>query len=260
MLKILHSSDYHLRDQDISEAEKCLDFMADRAEAEKPDLIIEAGDWFDSRGVKMESPAAKLAFRIVSRLANIAPLVSVIGTASHDGSAPEILANVCAKHQVIIASRPMQVYLFTAAGKKYLALEPHPGIEAVISLCPQPSKQFFQGTGTISQGDQQIGQAMAGVFAGFGAQASQFPDSIHVLVGHFQVSNSRKNEKQILAGNDIEITRGQLELSNANIFCLGHIHLRQEVFPTCFYSGSIYRKDFGELEEKGFYIHKIEKQ
>jgi len=259
VLRILQTSDWHLRDTDIREGSKCLDFMADRAEAESPDLIVIAGDFFDARGVKMESDSAKLAFRIVSRLADIAPVVGVIGTNSHDGSAPEILANVRAEHQVVIASKPMMIglksgKLFIPATSTFFPTFP----DAIISLVPQPTKQWMQGNGTISQGDQQVGQAMAGIFAGFGAGAAEFPTAVHILCGHGQIVGSKKSEKQVLTGNDIEITRGQLELAQADLIAYGHIHFPQEVFPGCFYSSSIYAKDHGENHPHGFYLHTLD--
>jgi len=75
------------------------------------------------------------------------------------------------------------------------------------------------------------------------------------MVGHFQVGGAFISETQQLTGVDIEISKDQLALAQADVICLGHIHKRQQIGDNIFYSGSIYRQNFGELEEKGFYIH-----
>jgi DNA repair exonuclease SbcCD nuclease subunit len=258
-VKILHTADWHLRDQDIEEARKCLSFMVEHAAKEGPDLIVIAGDIFDARGVKMESPTARLAFDVVSWLAELAPIVGVLGTASHDGDAPRILSKVRSKHQVIFADKPMQVTLQDGHIFVHTLSQEHSRPFAVISLVPQPTKQFYQGNGTIGQADQDISRAMAGIFAGFGAKAAEDPSAPHILVGHFQVAGSRKSEKQVLMGNDIEITRGQLDSASADLVCLGHIHYPQQVYDGCFYSGSIYAKDYGEIHPHGFFIHTFSK-
>jgi len=58
-------------------------------------------------------------------------------------------------------------------------------------------------------------------------------------------------------GRDIEIITDQIALANAHVVCLGHIHKQQEMKGNVFYSGSITRQNFGEMEDKGFYYHDL---
>jgi len=123
-------------------------------------------------------------------------------------------------------------------------------------MCPQPTKQFFNTSGDIKGSDAEIAQAMSGIFAGFAAQAEAYTCP-HILVGHFQVGGAMVSETQIITGIDIEISKDQMSLGNFDLVCLGHLHLTQKIEPNIFYSGSITRLNWGELEDKGFYIHEI---
>lgn len=253
-MQILHCADLHLRDRDIEEAEKCLGFLVETAEQEKVDLIIVAGDIFDSQDVKLDSKAAKLAVRTFQSLANIAPVAVVIGTPSHDGKAAEILEYVDGRYQIFVADKPEQIYLRHSS---LLASRPPDSCDAVISLIPQPTKQFFQGNGgSVKETDAEIAQAMGAIFAGMGAQAAGL-DCPHILVGHFNVTGSLISETQILTGMDIEISPDMMALANANLVCLGHIHKSQKIKDNIFYSGSLWPNTWGEMESKGFYLHEL---
>jgi exonuclease SbcD len=256
-MKILHTGDWHVRDKDIEEIIQCLSFMVGTAMRETPDLITIAGDIFDSQDIKLDSLSAKLVVRIISRLASLAPVAIVLGTASHDGKAAEILQFVKGDYPVHVASRPEQIYLIPdySADKQghFVDIEHlyHPkDILSVLALIPTPTKQFLQGT------DQDIGQAMSAVFAGFGAQAAEH-DCPHILIGHWNVSGAVLSTGQVMTGRDIEISVDQMMLANPDLVCMGHIHKAQQLGDRTFYSGSIYRNNWGELEDKGFYLHDI---
>jgi len=251
-MKILHLADIHARDKDIDEVEKCLEFVVKLAYREQPDLIINAGDTFDSRSIQLDSLAAKLIFRKFSELADIAPVAVITGTLSHDGAAVEALQYINANYSLWVSKKPEQLYLIDGILIDECAEPP----DAVLSMVPQPTKQFFTTNSDIKGSDAEIAQAMGAVFGGFGAGASKY-DCPHILVGHFQVGGAMISETQILTGVDIEITKDQIALANADLVCLGHIHKQQQMGDNIFYPGSIYRLNYGELDEKGVYIHEI---
>jgi exonuclease SbcD len=261
-MKLLHFSDIHARDNDIDEIEKCLNAIVQAGWNHSPDLIVCAGDVFDSQNVKLDSKAAKLIFNVFTQLADIAPVAVVIGTPSHDGTAAEVLEHVKAQHQVRVSKRPEQFLLVRRNnGTSFIddpMLSEDDGIMAIISMVPTPTKQFFNSASDIKGSDNEIAQAMGGMFAGFGARAAGFPGVPHIMVGHFQVGGAFISETQQLAGLDIEISTEQIGYSAATLCLLGHIHKSQQIGDNIFYSGSIYRKDFGELDPKGFYIHEID--
>ena len=242
MIKLMHCADIHGRDKDIDESEKCCEFMIATAKTSAVDLVAIAGDCFDSKDIKLDSRAAKLIIRTVSRLADIAPVVIVKGTESHDGNAPEVLQYAKGRFPVHVATRPEQILM---AG-------------AVLTLIPTPTKQYFNN-GSISESNESIAQAMNGLFAGFGATAEEYPDMPHILVGHWEVTGSMLPTGQTMrTGQDISITTDQMLLANPTINVLGHIHMRQQLGDRTFYSGSLYPLNWGENTEHGFYIHTLE--
>jgi DNA repair exonuclease SbcCD nuclease subunit len=252
-MKIAHIADIHSRDKDIEEIKRCLDFIIETATTEKVDLAVIAGDCFDSRDVKLDSQAAKTVIKFVSALADICPVAIVIGTPSHDGTAASILEYVKSGYRIFVATSPEQIFLWNrelwpmvSGGKAHV----------VISLIPQPTKQFFN-QGDIQTSNEGISQGMNGLLAGMGAQAAEF-DCPHILVGHWNVSGAKLSQGQTLTGQDIDISIDQMMLANPDLICLGHIHLPQQLGDRCFYGSSIYPWSWGENHKHGFYIHEIE--
>lgn len=239
-MKILQFGDIHAEDgPKFSEIEKCLIFIAEQAEIENPDIIINTGDTFNSREVKLDSQSAKLVFNAFSRLADVAPVVVIIGTPSHDGNAVEVLKHVRGRFPVEVATTPRQIEI---AG-------------AIVSAIPAPTKQFMQGD-TIEGGDAHISAAMSAMFAGFGAQA---PDNqAHILVGHWNTVGSKIHGQDYI-GQEISIGVDQMLLAQPDLICLGHIHDAQQICDRLFYNGSIYQKDYGEMSDKGFWLHELNK-
>ena len=239
-MRIIHLADLHARDRDIEEIEKCLGCVVETAKKEKVDLFVIAGDCFDSRDIKLDSLSAKLVVKTISELADICPVVIIIGTPSHDGTAAEVLNYAKGKYPVHVATKPEQFILDNI----------------VLSLVPQPTKQFFN-QGDIQTSNEDISKAMNAVFAGFGAQAEEH-DRPHILIYHGSISGAKLSMGQTLTGMDIEVSVDQLRLSNADLFLCGHIHLPQELPGNVFYSGSIYANNWGENHKHGFYIHTLE--
>jgi DNA repair exonuclease SbcCD nuclease subunit len=253
-MKILHMADIHARDEDIEEVERCLHHIVAIAWQEKPDLIIHAGDTFDSRNVRLDSKAAKLIFQFFSELTRIAPIAVIIGTPTHDGNAAEVLRHVHGKNSIWVSTRPEQIHLLGGYFSKTPWPEPS---DAILSMVPAPTKQYFNTDSDIKGSDAEIAQAMGVMFGGFGAQASE-QVCPHILVGHWNTTGSLISETQTLTGVDIEVSKDQMALANADLVCLGHIHKAQQLpWTNIFYSGSIYRNNWGELDEKGVYIHDI---
>jgi hypothetical protein len=244
-LKILHMADIHARDKDLDEINRCMTTIIGTARAEKPDLIVIAGDIFDSRDIKTESETSLFIIGCMCILANIAPIAIVTGTPSHDGNAPRILESVRGVFPVKVVSAPEQIHLYAS---EFRAAEPYGIPNAVLTLIPTPTKQYLQG----SDGD--ITQAMSGLFAGFGAQAAEYKCP-HILVTHLNIGGSKLPNGYVRVGMDIEVSIDQMNLGNFDLGCLGHIHINQCLGGKYFYSGPIYATKIDEDGPKGFYIH-----
>ncbi len=258
-MKILHTADWHVKDSEIAEVRKCLEHMLEVASETRLDLIVIAGDMTDSQNVKLDSRSARLIFETVTGLAHIAPVVIPIGTRSHDGYAPELLRNIRATYPVHITRFPDQLIL-NGSGGFWSGNEDNCRLaeaRALISIVPSVTKQFFQSELGITDTDQAIAARVGRIFNGFATNAATC-NVPHILVGHWAIGGAYVSEHQQLIGRDIEMSREQVELANADLVCLGHIHLHQQIGNNIFYSGSIHRNNFGELEEKGFYIHTLQ--
>ncbi len=257
-MKLFHSGDWHYTDRDHDEIKKCVDSMIAKAREEEPDLFVVSGDITDSQNLKLDSRSAKTICRQFSEMADIAPVVNIIGTPSHDGKSATILEYVRGKHQILISEKPEQIFLQGSRLVDCSGLDENADITAVITQIPTPTKQFFQAESAIEDGDRAIGQAMTALLGGFGGIAQQFPCP-HIVNGHFQVGGAFISETQQLLGRDIEVSTDQLAMTSAHLVCMGHIHKQQIMGrdKNIFYSGSIYRKNFGEMEDKGFYVHEL---
>ncbi len=189
-------------------------------------------------------------------MADICPVAIITGTPSHEGTATDILQVIRGDCDIHVATKPEQVYLQkheffsrSGLGAKW---------DAVITLIPTPTKQFFQTESGIAESNEEIAQAMNGLFAGFGAQAHDYPNIPHILIGHWNVSGSILPTGQVMTGKDIDIGYDSMMLACSDLICLGHIHKAQQIGERAFYPGSLYPLTWGELEAKGFYIHTLD--
>ena len=266
-MKILQFGDVHANNDDLDEIERCTQYLLQVAHEERPDLIIDTGDIFDSRHVRADAPAVKYIHRWIKDLADIAPIARVMGTYSHDGKASEILDLIGAPFPIRTAvDGPLQLLLTTSGSliteEEYKdALSGLPSsvrVEAVISLMPAPTKEHLVGQvdGDIKETDQIIAQAMTAIFAGFAASATKY-DAPHILVGHWNTTGAYVSETQMLTGVDIEVSKDQMAMANAALILLGHIHKRQQIGSNIFYNGSSQINTWGELDAKGFFVHEL---
>ena len=267
-LRVLHTADWHVCNEFIEDAERCLDFMASHIEAlnESVDLIVISGDIYNHRQIQQETESARLAFRTVQRLSNCAPVIILTGTPSHDGNAPLILAEIGGGN-VKVMDHPGQ--LITYRGDGYLsetlpagADSPAPPL-ALISCVPAFTKQYFESGSDIATSDKEIADALANIFAGFGT-ASRLLDRKykrpvpHIVLGHGAIGGAFIHPSQPMIGKEVEIAQEHLTLALPSINCFGHLHAAQRVNANTYFSGSLFSTDFGEYEDKGFYIHDLE--
>ncbi|HDO36660.1 MAG TPA: hypothetical protein ENH07_10270 [Nitrospirae bacterium] len=256
-MKTFHFSDVHANNEKITEVRQSLEHIVKAAETHQPDLIVMAGDTFDSKLVKLDSLASKLVFWAYSKLVDIAPMIVIVGTALHDGNTVEVLQHIKGRYPLWVSKYPEQIYLTSS-----MRLQAAPDDDSplcLISTLPAPTKQFWvkMGDGSnIIRDNESVSEGLGTILAGFGSSASRH-ECPHVLVGHLTVKGVKKTEAQEYVGEDITITQEQLGWAKADVICLGHWHYAQKIGSNIFYSGSIYRKDFGELETKGYYIHNL---
>ena len=252
---ILHLGDIHFRNDLLAEIEKCVDFAAKRAESSvRPDAIVIAGDVFDERQT-YDSPAFLAADRYIRRLSRTAPVLIVKGTPSHDGQTLKFFEN----ERVYVSEAPEQVLLTDRGFIKYNGTVPGEA-KALFSCLPSVSKAsiaaFYKGS--LSETTFNTVELMRDVLRGWGEVNTWVRMNVPtVLVGHLSVTGAILSTGQQMVGREVELGVGDLRMAAADLVCLGHIHKVQN-WGEVFYSGSITRLNFGEAENKGFWIHSFE--
>lgn len=262
-MKILHAADLHFMEAPavLEDIKKCTNFTLSFAEKEKPDITVITGDIFDEE-LPLDSPAVIVAVDFISRLGDIAPTLIVKGTHSHDCDSLHIFRKVKTAYPIYVSDRLEQV-VYTDHGFMSLDDSSHikGDVKVVISCLPSVTKAHvlnIKGVSDIHEGNSITADLLRDVFAGWGIVNS---NAKHmgvpaIICGHGTVTGATLSTGQQMVGRDIEFGTGDIDMANTDVCCLGHIHKAQS-FGNVFYSGSITRLNFGEVEDKGFFIHEV---
>lgn len=273
-MKVAHSGDQHFMNKQpiLKDIIKCTGYAADVLIKEAPALILLTGDIVDflgsPDGIEIGTPAHLAASDFVTRCCMIAPTLLVKGTSTHDGPNSLVrLAQPGIIYPVFVAERPCQVGLtvdneFLDMGDLSATVTMEEGMmRAVISCLPSINKAGLMAfaSGTVGETTRETVDLMRDVFQAWGIinQRARDKGVVTILAGHGTVTGSQTSTGQVMTGKDLEFSSGDLALAACDIYCLGHIHKAQELPGNVFYSGSITRLNYGETEEKGFYIHEI---
>ena len=267
-MKILHTGDLHFDNppQLLAEIIKCSNHLIDVAIGEQPDLIAVAGDTFHD-SVELGSPASLAAMKFIQQCADIAPVVVIRGTTTHDAEGSvNALAKLKGKNSIFVTDRPEQVYLLDS-GQFVTNLATYDKPVALLSLLPSVTKaNVVNGNGNGNQSSQGSNEQTADLLRDILRAWGEVNHSARnfgipaIMVGHFTVTGSVLPTGHRMIGKELELTVGDLRLAAANLVCLGHIHKSQS-WREISYCGSITRLDYGDAgDHKGFYIHELSEQ
>ncbi len=269
-MRIVHTADWHVgrfwkNVSRLDEVALVLDYLTQFVETEKIDLLLVAGDLFDTTNPGAD--AEQLVFQFFRRLgASKIPAVVIAGNHDSPGrlDAYGTLADLAGVH---IIGKPRSaaqggvVEIAARSGEKALiAALPFavPGAFAsALGLTP-PARIASDGTPDAVPHSRAI---YADVFQQAARRlADSFrPDCVNVLMAHTHV------EGAVLANSERPVHLGaewtalpQTLPAEAQYVALGHIHKPQQMrsapVPTL-YAGSILQLDFGEAgQEKSFVV------
>jgi len=265
-MRILHTADLHFQNNAavLDDIVKCAGFLLQKAQETSPDMIVIAGDTFHE-GVQLGSPASLAAIEFVQRAAMVAPVLIVRGTTTHDTEgAIDALGKIKATYEIYVTDRPGQVMLTSKGFWPYQYARSHydvpgEGVErCLISCFPSLTKAHVLAhlSGTVEDATRDIQALIRDMLQGWGVLNGQAREAgiTTILVGHGTVLGSELSAGQTMLGRDLEVSIDDLRLAHCDLYCLGHIHKPQN-WGTVYYSGSITRMNFGEVEPKGFYVH-----
>jgi len=256
-VKILQIGDIHLRSKHLDENLKCCDFAAGKAEEEKPDIIMVTGDVFDSQ-VALDSEVVRAGIEFLGRLGDVAPMIIVQGTRTHDRDSLKALQRLKTAHDVHISFEPETIVFtgisFIKTVAENYSQASHLNAKLLINTLPAPPR--LAGEGSLEEQSQNLARHLETIITGFGASAAEL-DWPHVIAGHISIKGAKISDKQIMFGMDAELSKEAFVPAKADLICLAHIHVAQRIGDNIFYCGSTSRLNYGEDEGKGFWMHEL---
>ena len=259
-MKIFHSGDWHIGNFKGPERDgvnlrsldtrRCLEFMAERAEQEPPELVLVPGDIFHTGKTWSDRCCDEvvMAIEMITRLAVVSGDVVIMkGTPNHDGEGPfKVLKKYFSGFQnVHIITNPEVVQT------KFADIAVLPAFDRGVY------RAKFPGLGKEEENEvfsQELGKIVMGL------RAHCHRERLAILMAHYTVPgcNAESGQSQFLTQFEPIIPSEALSAADYDLVALGHIHRPQLVpgFDNVYYSGSINANNFNdEGQERGFWIH-----
>jgi DNA repair protein SbcC/Rad50 len=253
-MKLLHSADHHNRKEYFTEIMASMDVIEETGRKERVDLFAIAGDIW--HGPILDTKGSRFAEFVdrIRRLADIAPVVMITGTPSHDTEGSlDVFEQLACEHWITVLRQGIAYFL---QGGQILSGDAVNGkfAEALIFGVPEPNKKWLlaeAGAMGKAAADDQIHDAMRSIFLGLAAKRKGYPNLPCILLYHGQVAGARTGTGQEIAGG-LAVTREDLAIVGADYIALGDIHEPQQIpgIPA-YYPGSIVPQGWGETHKAG---------
>lgn len=247
-MRILHTADWHLgrtlegRSR-LEEQAQFLDELAEIVEKEKIDVVLMAGDAFDT--VNPPAAAEQLFYESLSRLSNRGSRPVAVISGNHDSPDRLAAATPLARDQNITllglpTTNIQSIHIPTTGEVLEIAALPYPSESRLKELLSAENDELA----IRNSYDQRI----QGIFQ---AMSSQFsPNAVHVAMSHIYVAggSSTDSERPIEVGGAYTVAATSLPEA-AQYVALGHLHRPQNIkraHTTARYSGSPLAYSFSE--------------
>lgn len=251
-MKILHTADWH-GDNNYEAFIESTEHIKNYIVNNDIDLMCFSGDLFDSKII-----ASDLYNKIINRFiefANLVPIFMVYGTPSHDykGSL-DILRTVKTKYPIhLVDSFKDSITYFNDGYKDF---EHYTNDERTIRLigCPWPLKSRLLTDKELLElnttEQNELYKKRFNVWRNKIIKQKKENPLYTILVGHLQLIGSFASQSQDISS---ENHNPEDFYDLCDYGALGHIHKNQN-FKHLHYSGSIYNKTWGEMEDKYFNV------
>ena len=230
-LRFCHAGDFHLdEDRYFADTAQCLEwFVADAIRASVNFFVLN-GDLTTYKATIRERNFW------IDRLVEMASHAPVILVAGNHGAELEgdlyVFGRAKGKHPIYLCTEPEFIELGGAA----------------VAVFPYPRKAEMAGN------EYSLGETFARQLDEFNQRFEQRPGSYKLFFGHFGVAGARVSSGQPLVGRCAEYPLDPLRSLKAQYVGLSHVHLRQQLAPRVWYSGSLSRCDYSEVEDKGYHL------
>jgi exonuclease SbcD len=252
-MRILHTSDWHvgkvLKGRDREDEHKLvLAQIVEIARSERPDLIIVAGDLYDTAAPTPRS--TRLVTRALTALRNTGAQVVAIGGNHDNGPALDALRPWAEAAGIVlrgaVRDNPDELVIkgSTAGGESW-QLVALPFLSQRYAIRAAEMYELTAAEASQTYADH-IARLIGKLSAGFDQ-----PGTVNLLTAHLTVvgatAGGGEREAQTVMGYAVPAS---VFPTNAHYVALGHLHRAQQVIGPCpvRYSGSPLAVDFGEEE------------
>ena len=250
-MKLLHTSDWHvgkaIRGHSRADEHRAvLAEIANVAEVERVDLVLVAGDLFDTAAPTAESE--RIVYDSLLQLAEVAPVLVIAG--NHDSAKRlDAVARLLALGRVTVAVSPRApadggvANLELAGTPVQVAFLPFVSQRAIVRADALMDAEAFRNAQTYSE---RMRAVIAALTAGFSA------DSVNLLLAHAFVLGGMVGggERPAHIVDEYAISAVDLPATTSYV-ALGHLHRAQAIAgaTSIHYCGSPLQLDFGERTE-----------
>lgn len=269
-MRVLHTADWHLGKpiegrSRLTEQEEFLNTLCVIVDEERVDLVLVAGDVFDS--VNPGAQAENLYYDTLERLAGNGKRAVVVTGGNHDSPDRIQAANpLAARHGISLVGYPNEHLpigvAMTGAGRIATGpgwMEvfcPGSGESAVICVLAYPSESRLREVFSESLDDQIQRAAYSDKVKALVDMASTYfrKDTVNLILGHLYVVGGEESdsERQIQLGGAFSVDPHVFGV-RPDYVALGHLHRPQEVRASpvpCRYSGSPLVYSFSEAGQQ----------
>ncbi|KKL66916.1 hypothetical protein LCGC14_2140220, partial [marine sediment metagenome] len=215
-----------------------------------------AGDLFDRAVQNTASSGFPLLVEVLQKMMNIAPIVAVTGTPTHDiDGCYKALQEINAEYSFTLIDPGKKYWLDNFGQFGSIGDHDLPEAQLLVLGCPEPSKEWFLRDKQIGKDEstQAVIDGMRQMLLGWGAIRREYAEIPCLFVYHGNVEGATLQNNQILPAGGISIGRDDLALVGADYYALGHIHLGQRIGDLpAYYAGAAFPVTWGETDQKGF--------
>lgn len=255
-LKILHTSDWHLgknfRETNfdlLPIQKKIMAEIIDITKSERPQLILVAGDIFDTYNPSFD--AERLFYETITSLSQEGSLIVAVA-GNHDSPDKLRISKplIYGKHSIVISGTPNDIF------EEYIFENEHYKVTIENSFLKLKLKDenltvaikavaYFSEVRMGLSGDDFVKS-----LEDYLSKEPQFSCDYFVFVSHLYLHGAQKSgSERIFQVGGIEHVPYEALPKSADYIALGHLHKFQKI-NNAVYSGSIYPFDAGEIEHK----------
>lgn len=267
MVKILHFADAHIDMANFGKHDpetglpmrvmdflKSLDEIVETAISEQVDMVIFAGDAYKDR-----SPAPTYQREWGKRIMQLsrAGILTLLLTGNHD------ISPATGRAHAIQEFDTLEVPHVKVLNKpQFLAPKDLENLPVQVIALPWVSRSGLMASLELDGTDrskvyEELGARLSELMENWLAEAD--PDLPIILTAHASVEGAKYGtERMVILGADLVLPPALVKDDRLDYVALGHIHkpqnLNEDGHPPVIYPGSIERVDFGEAQDKKYFI------